>query len=71
MQRPWELDLQIALSEEGCIVDGLMVASIFRPWSFFNSYGDEISKLCYSLGDGIKVSRYEFDDRCDSLFQAE
>ena len=70
VQRPWEPGLQAAISEEGCIVDGLMVASIFRPWSFFNPYGDEINKLCYSLGDGIKVSRYEFDDRFDSLFEA-
>lgn len=68
VQWPWELDLQTAISEEGCIVNGLMVATIFRPWSFFNPYGNEINKLCYSLGDGIKVSRYELDDRFDSLF---
>lgn len=47
-----------------------MVASIFRPWSIFNPYGDKMKKPCYSLGDGIKVSRYEFDDRCNLLFEA-
>ncbi len=70
VQLPSELDLCTAISEENCIVDGLMVASVFRPWSLFNIYGDDIRKPCHSLGDGIKVSRYEFDDRCDSLFEA-
>lgn len=70
VQQSWEVDLYTALSEENCIVDGLMVASIFHPWSSFNHYGDDKRKQCYSLGDGIKVSRYEFDARCDSLFKA-
>lgn len=67
--RPWELDLCIALSEEGCIVDGLMAASIFRPWSSSNQYRDGVPRPSYSMGDGLKVSRYEFDDRCDLLFE--
>ena len=70
LQRPSELDLYTAFSEEGCIVDGLMVASIFRPWSLFNIHGDDQKKSCHSLGDGIKVSRYEFDDHCDSHYEA-
>ena len=70
VQRPWDMGFYNAISEEGCIIDGLMVASIFHPWSIFNPYGNNIKKPCYSLGDGIKVSRYEFDDRCDSLFEA-
>lgn len=69
-QQPWELDLFIALSEEGCIVDGLMVASIFRPWSFLNHSGDDITRSCYSLGDGIKVSGCELVDRCHSCSKA-
>ncbi|KAL9064400.1 MAG: hypothetical protein Q9161_008912 [Pseudevernia consocians] len=70
LQRPSELDLYTAFSEEGCIVDGLMVASIFRPWSLFNIHGDDQKKFCHSLGDGINVSRYEFDDHCDSHLEA-
>ena len=70
VQQPWVMGFYNAISEEGCIVDGLMVASIFRPRSIFNPYGDNMKKPCYSLGDGIKVSRYEFDDRCVSFFAA-
>ena len=66
VQGPSELGLYTALSEEACIVDGLMVSSFFRPDSCFRN-----SKMpCYSLGDGIKVSRYELDGLCDSLLEA-
>ncbi|KAF6218298.1 hypothetical protein HO133_005644 [Letharia lupina] len=69
-ERPWEMELNTAISEEGCIVDGLMVASVFSPRSISNDYGGEIRQPSYSLGDGIKVSRYEFEGRCDSFLHA-
>lgn len=66
VQGPSELGLYTALSEEACIVDGLMVSSFFRPDSYFRNS----TMPCYSLGDGIKVSRYEFNGLCDSLLEA-
>ena len=66
VQGPSDLGFYTALSEEACIVDGLMASSFFRPDSCFKN-----PKMpCYSLGDGIKVSRYEFDGLCDSLLEA-
>lgn len=69
-ERPWEMELNTAISEEGCTVDGLMVASVFSPRSISNDYGGEIRQPSYSLGDGIKVSRYEFEGHYDSPFHA-
>ena len=62
-QRPWELELSAAIRDESCIVDGLMIASAVGLWSISNHCAGVIRKPCYSLGDGIKVSRYEFATR--------
>lgn len=66
VQRPSDLDLYTALFEEACIVDGVIVSSFFRPSSSVR----RSEKQYYSLGDGIKVSRYEFDSLCDSFVEA-
>ena len=62
-QRPWELELSAAIRDESCIVDGLMIASAVRLWSISNHCAGGMKKPCYSLGDGVNVSRYEFDGR--------
>ena len=67
-QRPSELELSAAIRDESCIVDGLMIASAVRLWSISNHCAGDMKKPCYSLGDGIKVSRYEFATRNGSAF---
>lgn len=62
-RRPWQLELSAAIRDESCIVDGLMIASAVRLWSMSNHCAGGMKKPCYSLGDGVKVSRYEFDGR--------
>ena len=69
-QRPWKLELSAAIRDENCIVDGLMIASGVRLWSISNHCAGDMKKPCYSLGNGIKVSRYEFDNRNGLAFGA-
>lgn len=69
-QGPWELDLSAAIRDESCIVDGLLVASAVRLWSISNHCAGDMKKPYYSLGDGIKVSRYEFASRNGLAFGA-
>ena len=69
-RRPWELELGAAIRDESCIVDGLMMASAVRLWSISNHCAGDMKKPCYSLGDGIKVSRYEFASRNGLAFGA-
>ena len=64
-QRPWQLELSAAIRDESCIVDGLLIASPGRLWSISNQCASGIEKPCFSLGDGIRISRYEFDGRHD------
>ena len=68
VQLPSDVDLCTAISEENCIVDGFVVASVFCPWSSFNIYCDDTRKPCHSPGDGIRSSEYEFDNRCGPIF---
>ena len=68
-QRPWQLGLGAAIRDEYCLVDGLTFASAVRLWSISNHCADDMKKPCYSLGDGISVSRYEFASRNGFAFE--
>ena len=56
VQRPLGLDIYNALLAEGCIVDGVMIASTSHPRSSINCVGDDMTMPCFSSRDSNEFS---------------